>query len=237
MISMDLQRFKRELPGHFDDIYLPKSFKERGKEIPGEADFLPGPTTKFIGHVLNFAVTLLAPGEAQLQLGAYCGRTLAYAMTGNLQKWHYHIANFHHDHTLRRNYLEWMEKKRYLPYLKVMEGDYPDVLTLEPPALKHPVGVFFYSAESDYEKTLMSLRLVEPYLANQALVVVDNSNFPEVSRAGYDWVQENSQTYLLYDLPTFFAGHPTWWNGIQLISYQRGSVVNRFRRAVTGLRG
>lgn len=233
---MDLQRFKREFSHHFDDISLPKTFTENVREVPGEADFLPGPTTRFIGHLLNFSVSLLSPAEAHLQLGTYCGRTLAYAMSENLQHWHYHIANFHNDYTLRKSFLDWMERNRLLPYLKVIEGEYPDVLTLSPPALKHPVGVFFYSAESDYEKTLMSLRLVEPLLANQALVILDNANSPGVSKAGYDWVLENPHTYLLYNLPTFYAGHTGWWNGIQVICYRRGSIVNRVRRVVRGMR-
>src|SRR2546428_891484 len=52
------------------------------------------------------------------------------------------------------------------------------------------VGVYYYDAAHDYESQLEGLRLVEPYLADRALLIVDDSDWERVQRAIADYLAE-----------------------------------------------
>ena len=218
---MDLLRFKRELAKHYDDLDYPRAFKDDKYEIVD--DYFPvGFTTKYIGHLLNYATSLLGPDEAHVQMGGYCARTLAYALTNNQHKWHYLLVNFEGDVQRRKNFYDWMDKYKFLPYLKVIEGDYQEMLRLAPSPLKRPVGVFFYSASRDYDTTLMALKLMQEHLSNKAMVIVDGTNLEGPAEAVEDWRFSCPNVYEIVNLPSFYTGHPTWFDGLRILGYEKG---------------
>ncbi len=74
----------------------------------------------------------------------------------------------------------------------------------------------------------MCLLLIKPYLADNAVIVVDDSNYRHVRQANRDFLLTNQEFKLTYQ--TYTAAHPEnlkkearmeaeagWWNGINVI--------------------
>jgi hypothetical protein len=81
------------------------------------------------------------------------------------------------------------------------------------------IGVYLYDGAHDYRSQLMGLLLVKPFLADRALIIVDDSNWDGVQQANWDFIAAHPQCDLLLDLPTPSNGHPSFWNGVQVLSW------------------
>jgi hypothetical protein len=76
--------------------------------------------------------------------------------------------------------------------------------------------VYYYDAAHDYESQLRGLQLVEPHLAREALLVVDDSDWDEVRRATADYLTEEPKAQLIFDIP----GSDGWWEGMQVLAWR-----------------
>ncbi len=217
---MDLTALER-VREHFDDFEHPTCFVNPSFDL--DRFLLPpeGQTTVFIGHLLNYATSLLEPGEAHLTIGVLFGRSLAYTINGHQDKVHYACDNFCWGPGVRERFLAWLWESSSMGVVRFVELDSTVFLRHEPPLIRHPVGLFFYDADHSYESTLQSLRLAEPYLAREAAIVLDDTNLEAVRRAASDWLKVTPAASLLFDLPTPGNCHSTWWNGIQVLAYRR----------------
>ncbi|MGA7938156.1 MAG: tetratricopeptide repeat protein, partial [Kovacikia sp.] len=88
------------------------------------------------------------------------------------------------------------------------------------------IGVYLYDGAHDYRSQLMGLLLAKPFLADRALIIVDDSNWDGVQQANWDFIAAHPQCDLLLDLPTPQNGHPTFWNGLQILSWDRQASHN-----------
>jgi hypothetical protein len=89
------------------------------------------------------------------------------------------------------------------------------------------LGVYFYDGPHDYRSQLMGLLLAAPLLAERALVVVDDSNWAAVKQATRDFLALHSQCRVLFDLPTPGNCHPTFWNGLLVLAWERSSGLQQ----------
>jgi hypothetical protein len=85
------------------------------------------------------------------------------------------------------------------------------------------LGVYFYDGPHDYRSQLMGLLLAAPLLAERALVVVDDSNWPAVKQATRDFLTVYPECRVLFDLPTPGNCNPTFWNGLLVLAWDRSS--------------
>jgi hypothetical protein len=83
------------------------------------------------------------------------------------------------------------------------------------------IGVYLYDAAHDYRPQLLGLLFARPFRADRALVIVDDSNESAVQQANRDFVATHAACRLLLDLATPGNGHPTFWNGLQLLAWDR----------------
>jgi hypothetical protein len=81
------------------------------------------------------------------------------------------------------------------------------------------IGVYFYNGAYDYRAQILGLLLVKPLFADKALIIVGNSNVSAVQQASWDFVAAHPQCQMLLDLPTPENEHYTFWNGIQVLSW------------------
>ncbi len=84
---------------------------------------------------------------------------------------------------------------------------------------ENKIGVYFYNSAHNYRSQILGLLAVRPILANKAIIVVGNSNESVVKQANWDFIAAHSQCQLLLDLPTSGNTHCTFWNGIQVLSW------------------
>jgi hypothetical protein len=217
---MDLEAF-RLVREHYDDFRRPTRFRNPAFDLDALVIAPEGQSTVFVGHLLNYAVSLLEPNEAHLTIGVLTGRSLAYTIHGHADKIHYACDNFCWGPGVRERFLAWLWESTNMGIVRFVEMDATEFLRHRPPLIRHPIGVYFYDADHSYEYTLESLRLAEPFLARQAVIVLDDTNLGEVRRAAGDWLRTTPGTSLVFDLPTPGNCHPTWWNGLWVLGYQR----------------
>jgi len=87
--------------------------------------------------------------------------------------------------------------------------------------IDNKIGVYFFDGAHDYRSQLMGLLFAIPFLSDQALIIVDDTNFISAKQANYYFLALNSSSELILDLPTPRNFHPTFWNGIQVFSFDR----------------
>jgi hypothetical protein len=84
------------------------------------------------------------------------------------------------------------------------------------------IGVWYYDAGHAYEQQINGLRLVEPYLAERALLIVDDADWERVASATRNYVAAQPRARPLLDLAGNDRGSPHWWYGVQLLGWDGG---------------
>ena len=222
---MDVGRFTAELPGLFDDF--PRSEHPSGRRFDDVIAAVPNLAEENVLALLSLAASLLEPGESYVEVGTYFGASLIGAMRGN-------VGDFVAIDAFSFGPIE--VKGRSLPAASrgaleetlhrygadratILEGDAFELL--ESGALgDRRVGVYYYDGPHGYEQQLRGLRTVEPWLAAEALLVVDDNDWAAVALATRDYLAEQLQARLLFDIPGADKGHPQWWEGVAVLAWQ-----------------
>jgi predicted O-methyltransferase YrrM len=213
---VDPDAFLRALPSLWDAF--PESDAPRERWFGELLDEVPGLTRPNNLALLNLAASHLGPGEAYVELGSFRGTSLIAAMRGNEEKTFFAVDDFSMDEA-SRSVLDENLRRFGLAGATILEGDAFE--TLRDGALpKGSVGVYYYDAAHTYEQQLDGLRLAEPYLAPQALLIVDDTDWDFVGEATRDYLAGESRVELLVELPGKDAGRPAWWEGVQVLAWR-----------------
>jgi hypothetical protein len=219
---MDYAQFLKNLPKLYEgwntDEVRPKATKF--DEILGRVSGLTRPS---VLQLLNSAVGALEPGEIYCEVGSYRGATLIGALLGHEQATAYAVDNFSEFDetgegfaTLQEN-LEGFDMSGRIEFVN---DDFERVFgqaTKQTP--RNPIGVYFYDGAHDYRSQLIGLLFARPFLANRALIVVDDSNWEAVTQANRDFVAIEPRCKLELEFPTPHNAHATFWNGIEVLSW------------------
>jgi hypothetical protein len=91
-----------------------------------------------------------------------------------------------------------------------------------------PIGLYFYNAAHDERSQYLGIKLIEPFLSDQALVIVDDwrhaPDSQSYAKAGTLKATGESQHQwqLLYDLPVRHnCDRAMWWNGVAVLAFRR----------------
>jgi hypothetical protein len=80
--------------------------------------------------------------------------------------------------------------------------------------------VYFYDGPHDFDDQFVALQAMLPHLAQDAVVIVDDTNWRHVRAANRLVVRHAPGFELVHDLRTPSAFAPTWWNGLQLYRWR-----------------
>ena len=222
---MNPERFAAELADLFDDF--PRSERPRGRRFDDVIAAVPNLAMENNLALINLAASLLGPGESYVEAGTFMGASLIAAARGNEGKDLVAIDNFRFDAievagrslpAASRAGLEANLERFGVHGATILEGDALEVLRGDALAGRS-VGVFYYDACHDYREQLDALRLVEPYLAEPALVIVDDSDWPRVQDAVRDYVAGQPRTRLLVEIAGSTHGQPQWWEGMSVLAW------------------
>ena len=222
---MEVERFAAELPGLFDDF--PRSAHPRGGRFDDLVEGIPNLAEENVLALLNLAASLLGPGESFVEVGTYYGASLIGAMRGNagdfvaVDRFAFGpmVVEGRELPAASRAALEENLRRFGAVGATILEGDAFEVL--EGGALGgRKVGVYYYDGPHDYESQLRALRAIEPWLAGEALVVVDDFDWEEVDRATRDYLAAQPKTRLLFEIPGANHGHPQWWAGVAVLGWR-----------------
>jgi predicted O-methyltransferase YrrM len=223
---VDVQRFAAELPTLFDDF--PRSPHPRGTRFDDVITGTPNLAEENVLALLNLAASLLAPGESYVEVGTYYGASLIGAMRGNdgdfvaIDRFKFGPLEVNGVElpAASRAGLEANLREFEAAHATILEGDAFDVL--EGGALgDRRVGVYYYDGAHAYDSQLRGLRAVEPWLADEALVVVDDLDWEDVGRATRDYLEAEERAELLFDIPGRDRGSPQWWDGVAVLGWRR----------------
>jgi len=223
---VDVERFARELPELFDDF--PRSDHPNGRRFDDVVEGVPNLAEENNLALVDLAAALLEPGESYVEAGTYMGASLIAAMRGNEGRDFVALDNFAFDETIEvkgrtlpgttRAKLEANLDRFGVRGATILEGDTLELL--RGGALgDRRVGVFYYDASHAYEDTVGALRAVEPYLADHALLLVDDYDWDEVGRATRDYVEGQPKARMLLEIGGERKGLPQWWEGVAAIAW------------------
>lgn len=179
--------------------------------------------------LLRLAARHLGSDEIYLEVGSWKGLSIIAAMLGNAETSFFAIESFdgygirgrEARAALCRNVEAWVGAGR----LTLLEGDFVALLR-RPGLFPAPVGVYFYDADHSPLGQYLALALAEPHLADEALVIVDDTASPAVARATDRYAAGRDGYELLADLP----GSPVggwWWNGLRVYAFRRTTAAVR----------
>jgi predicted O-methyltransferase YrrM len=219
---MDLEAFQAALAGLFGgDLLAEHPVDRRFREVVAD---VPGMATEHKLALLNLAAAHLGPGEAYLEVGSFKGLSLIGAMLGNQGRPFYAIENFLEFNLdgsqaridLLTNLARWVEPER----VRLLEGDCFDLLRRDG-QVEDPVGVYFYDGAHGRLPHYLALGVAERWLADRALVVIDDASWPIVARATDRYLAAHPGYRLLFDLAAAHEEDPRWWNGVRVYAFER----------------
>ena len=216
---VNVHAFLESLASRWDDF--PNSETPRDQRFTELIEAVPGLTRPNNLALLNHAASQLPSGEMYVEVGSLRGTSLIAAMLDNDEKTFVAIDDFSRPEATRAE-LERNLKRFGCEQAKILEGDAFEILRVGDPLLKgQPAGVYYYDAAHTYEQQYEGLKLAESYLADRALLIVDDSDWDFVAQATEDYLRDQRQAELVLELPGKEAGRPDWWLGVQVLSWKR----------------
>jgi hypothetical protein len=166
-----------------------------------------------------------------LEVGVYQGLTLLSAASSASEASFFGIDNFafFDKEGLNESLINDRILSLNLSNVNLINSDYEDALEkLEQYIGNKKVGVYFVDGPHDYRSQLKCLLLIKPYLADNAVIIVDDSNYRHVRLANRDFLLDNPEFKLVYQ--SYTKAHPNnlsnhdlkdvrkgWWNGVNII--------------------
>ena len=210
---------------------LPKSFWQWGSFNAIPRDTLPyvevlehvqGMTTPSTMHLLNLAVRHLDANECYLEVGTWRGATLIGALLGNDYKHGIAIDDDsmdEHNGDERSSREVWHENtERFNMGHRVIyeDGSVPAVFnTMD----DWNVGVYFFDGDKSTEEAAYAgIAGALPFLAHNALIVLDDANEMNIRMAAHQLCTKYpTHAATILDIPTPGNCWPAFWNGIMAI--------------------
>ncbi len=209
---MNADRFIDELEQLFDDF--PRSEHPVDRRFAPLAEDVENLARENNLALLNVAASCL-DDEAYVEVGVFHGASLIAAMLGNEEKRFVGIDSFgFRDASVAK--VEANLERYGLEPPEILVGD---AFELVPSGALDgtPIGVWYYDAAHSYEAQLDGLRIAEPLLASGALVIVDDTDWDDVSRAMDDYLAEQPRARRILTIDGKSRGAPHWWEGMQVL--------------------
>jgi predicted O-linked N-acetylglucosamine transferase (SPINDLY family) len=219
---MDYQRFIETLPDLYYD-WNQESVRPKSNQFQQVLEQVKGTTTANIMQLLNFAVECMEPNEIYCEVGCFQGSTLIGSLLKHQDTMAYAVDNFSEFDPSGENIeklAENLAKFGLDEQVSFCDQDFEEFFfSLRDFDTEDKIGVYLYDGAHDYRSQLLGLLLVKPFLAEQALIIVDDSNWSAVQQANWDFIAAHPQCQMLLDLPTPKDAHSTFSNGIQVLSW------------------
>jgi methyltransferase family protein len=221
---LDTARFAAELPGLFDDF--PRSQVPKGRRFDDVIEGIPNLATENVLALLNLAASLLAPGESYVEVGSFFGASLIGAMRGNegdfvaIDRFKFDVPKVRGRKLPKtsRAGLEESLTRFGAEQAAILEGDAFELI--EGGALgDRRVGVYYWDGPHDHDGQLRGMRAIEPWLAADALILIDDYDWETVSAATHDFVAAEPRAELLVEIAGEAGDHVWWWDGVAAVAW------------------
>jgi predicted O-methyltransferase YrrM len=191
--------------------------------------------------VLNLAARMLPEGEAYLEVGTFKGRSLCGALLDAPDRTYVAVESYQefgmHAAASRAELADNLARLADRP-VALHDADCFALLG-RPGVVAEPIGVYFYDGTHTGIAHYLALGVVEPLLADEALVLVDDASWPMVADATRKYLRRHPGWSVVRDIRAPREYDEIWGNGLLVLAYRRppgaprrmGPDV-RWRRAV-----
>ncbi len=201
--------------------------------------------TGFSGKQLVGALQHLAKGldiqnECYLEIGVFQGMTLLSVAKANEKLSCFGIDNFSQFDLegTNKEMIKNSAKVNSVTNFELIESDFEDAFdNLEEKLLGKKVGLYFVDGPHDYRSQLVCLEFMKPYFSDNAILVVDDTNYRDVRQANHDFIKGNPEYTLFYEHYSNHHPHHAdktntefkegWWNGVNIIVRDKEGVLDR----------
>jgi hypothetical protein len=196
---------------------------------------------KLIGLLQRCAKISSTDNVCYLELGVFQGLTLSSVAAVASALPCFGIDNFSQNDADSRNrqIMEERLSKHTSGNASLINEDFEDALLSLPNHIGDKlVSVYFIDGPHDYRSQYLSLEFALPYLAEEVVILIDDSNYEHVRRANADWLKANPEFALLFEAYT--PSHPgniessdlntvkeSWWDGLNVIVRDTNNVLPR----------
>lgn len=180
--------------------------------------------------VLQAAAATMPADEAYLEVGTYKGRSLCATVQDNPGKDFYVMENFlefgMQGQQAREELMGNLDKYAADAEVHLLEGDCFKLMA-DRSLIDKPVGVYFYDGEHTLLSHYLALAVVEPLLADEALVLIDDASWPVVQRAHDLFMKRHPGWTVERKWDAAHADDPRWSNGLHALVFRRMPGASR----------
>jgi len=179
----------------------------------------------------TFARGVVNNDNVYLEVGVYQGFTLLSVAQSVPEHEVFGIDNFAYFDRQGKNLQIIRERQADLNIknVRLLNEDYEDALgNLRKHIGERKVSLYFIDGPHDYRSQLMCLLLIKPFLSDNAVIIVDDSNYRHVRQANRDFLYTHPEFKMIFQIYT--DAHPSnlegeerkkaengWWNGINIM--------------------
>ncbi len=185
---------------------------------------VPGTTAVNALAMLNLAAQLMPEAECYLEVGARWGRSFVAATQDVSDKRFYALESFgpadHGGAATRADLDRTIERYAAHADTHVVEGDSFRTLT-RPGVVDRPVGVYYYDGPASGTAHHLALAVIEPLLADEALVFVADATRPKVQQVHGDYLAGHRGWSLAARWDGRGVEDTRWGGGLHALVYRR----------------
>ena len=186
---------------------------------------------KLLGLLQRFASRDVEGDSCYVEIGVFQGMTLLSVAAAAPAIEVYGIDNFSQfdRDNVNKSVVEQRMQEHNISNARLIDQDYEDALeNLGQITGGKKVATYFIDGPHDYRSQLLCLELAKSYLSDDAVIIIDDSNYQHVRQASVDFLKLNSSFKLLFQ--HYGNAHPAnlgeaavtaaregWWNGITVI--------------------
>jgi hypothetical protein len=212
------ETFLRELGRAFDGFQAAaEPSDDRFGEVLASVPGLARPNNLAL---LNVAARCVQPGETYVEVGAFRGSSLIGAMLGNDDVDFVAIDDFSRSGSSRDELDANLDRFGLEGRVSIIEGDAFEILR-RGDLDGRSVGVYYYDAAHTYEEQLDGLLLAERYLADDALLIVDDTDWDFIDAAVRDYEARRDNVRSIVRIEGKDNGYPAWWEGVEVLAWRR----------------
>jgi SAM-dependent methyltransferase len=194
------------------------------------------PTTANFLQLLRWAAEYLEVGETIAEIGCLGGANLIGVLADYPDRLAYGVDFFSTEDEVVEKNIELLqtnlENFGVLEQVCFAHQTVDDFFSdLQEAGMEDRFGLYVYNFEPDYRQVLMSLLLARDFLADQALMIVKNTDIPEVRRAVADFLTCQPSAKILLDWQSI--GKDAFGNqGLGIISWDAQNQLENFQPSV-----
>lgn len=194
-----------------------------------------------VGALQRLSRLLVTPESCYLEVGIFQGLTLLSVAKVLESGMAYGIDNFAFFDPDHKNFglVKERQDKLGIHNTGILNMDYEDALeNLGEHLGNKKVSVYFVDGPHDYRSQLVCLLLIQPWLADDCVIMVDDCNYPHVRQANRDFLLAYPEFKLMFEAYT--PAHPHnlrgaelqhardgWWNGVNILVRDRDNRLER----------